>query len=319
MLSEPSAPNAAQQGNPAIGIGLKLLSIVFFVGMQTCIKAAGQGVPPGEVVFFRSFFALIPVAAYLAWLGVLKTAFKTDDLLGHVWRGVIGVSSMGLGFFALTRLPYPEFIAISYAAALLTVVFAAIFLREVVRAYRWTAVVIGLAGVFVVSAPKLTLIGGGLDSSEAVGVVVALTSAVFGAIAAIQVRRLVRSEPTATIVLYFSVMCSAISALTIFFGWTVPTGWQAFFLVSAGLCGGMGQLLLTGCYRFADTSTVAPFEYSSLLLAILIGYAIFDESVSSTTLIGAVIIIGAGVFIIYREHQLGIERARARKVMTPNG
>ncbi|SKA32502.1 DMT family transporter [Consotaella salsifontis] len=319
MDSSPSSPPVTAQPNTALGISLKIVSVVFFVGMQTCIKAAGPEVPPGEIVFFRSFFALVPVAAYLGWLGILKTAFVTNDLLGHVWRGIVGVTSMGLGFFALTRLPYPEFVAISYASALLTVVFAAIFLREVVRSYRWTAVIVGLAGVFVVSAPKLTILGSGFGNAETSGVVIALAAAAVGAVAAIQVRRLVRTERTATIVLYFSIMCSAIALLSIFFGWKVPTRMEATYLVAAGLCGGMGQLLLTGCYRYADASTIAPFEYSSLILAIGVGVFLFDETISLTTIIGSLIVIGAGVFIIYREHQLGIERNKARRVTTPNG
>lgn len=298
---------------PLFGIGLKVLSVLVFVAMQSFLKASGEDVPAGQMVFFRSFFALIPVMLYLAWLGDLRTAFRTSDPFGHLLRGVVGVTSMGLGFFALTRLPYPEWIAISYAAPLLTVVFAVIFLRETVRAYRWGAVLVGLSGILVVAVPGFT--SGG--EASAVGIAAALGGALFAAVAMIQVRRLVRREKTPTIVVYFSISCSLIALSTLPFGWTSPTPSQWAFLVGAGLCGGIGQLLLTACYRYADTSTIAPFEYTSLILAVTIGYIVFDEAVGVSTLVGAAIVISAGIFIIFREHQLGIERRKARKVTPP--
>ncbi|WAJ26673.1 DMT family transporter [Antarcticirhabdus aurantiaca] len=321
MDSSPAAISAAP--NPTLGIGLKCLSVLVFVAMQTSIKIGGQGIPAGEIVFFRSFFALLPVFIYLAWLGQVRTALRTDDLGGHFIRGAVGVSSMGLGFFALTRLPYPEWISISYATPLLTVVFAALFLGEVVRAYRWTAVVVGLVGVLVVLAPNLSLLSAEdalapAGDEQAVGALASMASAVFAAFAMIQVRRLVRKENTATIVVFFSLTCSAIALLTVW-NWVLPTPWQAFWLVMAGLFGGVGQLLLTACYRYADTSTIAPFEYTSLLLAIAIGAILFNEAIYVTTLIGGAIVVGAGIFIIWRERRLGIERAKARRVSTPNG
>ncbi|BDA83728.1 membrane protein [Aureimonas sp. SA4125] len=305
--------------NPTRGILLKIASVVVFVGMQTAIKSAGDGIPAGQIVFFRSFFALIPVVGYLAWLGDLRTALKTEDLTGHLGRGLIGVTSMSLGFFALTRLPYPEWITISYAAPLVTVVFAAVFLKEVVRLYRWTAVVIGLVGILVVSLPKLTLVGEGLEAGEAVGIAAALASSVVAAVAMIQIRRLVRREKTATIVIYFSLTSSGIALLSIPFGWVIPTAEQATFLILSGLCGGVGQLLLTACYRQADASTIAPFEYTSLILAIAIGWFLFGEEILATTLLGGLIVVGAGIYIIYREHRLGIERRKAREVSPPQG
>ncbi|MCC4296510.1 DMT family transporter [Aurantimonas coralicida] len=315
----PQVPGDAASPNPMLGIMLKCISVVVFVGMQTSIKAGAQGIPAGEIVFFRSFFALVPVVIYLAWLGDLRTALTTDHLGGHVWRGVIGVTSMGFGFFALTRLPYPEWITITYGAPLLTVVFAAIFLKEVVWLYRWSAVLVGLIGIMVVTLPKLSLGSGGLADGEAIGIAAAMVSATVAAIAMIQIRRLVHTEKTATIVIYFSLTSSALAALSIFFGWVVPTWEQAGFLILAGLCGGVGQLLLTACYRYADTSTIAPFEYTSLILAIIIGYVIFDEAASGTTILGGAIVVSAGIFIIWREHRLGLERSRARRVTPPTG
>ncbi|GGD93210.1 permease [Aureimonas endophytica] len=305
-------------GDPLRGILLKVVSVIVFVAMQTLIKLAGEGIPAGEIVFFRSFFALVPVALYLWWLGDLATALRTDDLPGHFFRGLIGVTSMGLGFFALTRLPYPEWISISYGAPLLTVVFAALFLKEKVRLYRWSAVLVGLVGILIVSLPKLTLFSEGFDRAEGVGILASLGAAAVSAVAMIQIRRLVRTEKTATIVVYFTLTSSTIALVSLPFGWVWPRSDQAVLLVCAGLCGGVGQLLLTGCYRYADASTIAPFEYTSLVLAIALGAFLFEEIVTPSTLVGGLVVVAAGIYIIFREHQLGIERRKARKVSPPS-
>ena len=100
----------------------------------------------------------------------------------------------------------------------------------------------------------------------------------------------------------------------------VPTPREAALLVGAGLLGGVGQILLTESYRHAETGVIAPFEYVSMLLALVLGYFVFDEVPTPTMLIGAALIVAAGLFIIWRERRLGIERrAGARKVMTPQG
>ena len=90
-------------------------------------------------------------------------------------------------------------------------------------------------------------------------------------------------------------------------------------LIAAGFLGGIGQILLTESYRHAETGVIAPFEYVSMLLALILGYALFAEVPTRTMLVGAALIVAAGLFIIWRERQLGIERAKARKVMTPQG
>lgn len=318
-MSPMSATSLVPSPQPMLGIGLKVFSVVVFVAMQTSLKTLGEEIPAGQLVFFRSFFALVPVAIYLAYLGEIRTALRTDDIGGHFLRGIIGVSSMGLGFFALSRLPYPEWIAISYATPLLTVIFAAFFLKETVRAYRWAAVLIGLCGILVVAVPNFTLGAEAADPDRAYGMLASLGGAGFAAIAMIQVRRLVRKERTPTIVIYFSLTSSLVALSTILFGWVWPSPAQLVALVVAGLCGGVGQLLLTGCYRYADTSTIAPFEYTSMLFAIAIGVQFFGEEIQSTTLVGACIVIGSGIFIIYREHRLGIERRKARRVSSPQG
>ncbi|HET9070128.1 MAG TPA: DMT family transporter, partial [Amaricoccus sp.] len=189
--------------NPLRGIGLKVLSVCVFVAMAVCIKAAAPHVPPGQAVFFRSFFALPVIITWMAWQRDLRRGLRTSYPLGHLWRGLVGTSAMGLGFTALGLLPLPEATALGYAAPLLTVIFAAMFLGEQVRAFRLTAVLFGLVGVVIVLLPNLSV---GLDdasAAQAVGAMAALLGAVCAALAQVFVRKLIHTEKTTAIVFYF--------------------------------------------------------------------------------------------------------------------
>ncbi|SJM33091.1 conserved membrane hypothetical protein [Mesorhizobium delmotii] len=306
--------------NTLTGIMLKIVSVAVFVGMSSCIKAAGT-VPAGQIVFFRSFFAIFPIIVLLAFQGKLGTAFSTKRPLNHIARGVVGVCAMGLGFFALTRLPLPEAITLNYAQPLLVVVFSSIFLGEAIRVYRWSAVAVGLVGVLVISWPELTLLGSGaaLGDQEVLGVIAALVAAAISAVAMLLVRNLVQSEPTATIVLWFSVTASVLALLSLPFGWQALTPAQAGLLIAAGFCGGLAQILMTAAYRHAEASVVAPFEYTSMLLGIAVGYLAFGDVPTVHMLVGGTIVVAAGIFIIWRERQLGLERARTRQATPPQG
>ena len=297
---------------PLRGIIFKVLSVCMFMGMASLVKAASADVPPGQAVFFRSFFALPIILGWLAIRHELRDGWKTKNPLGHFWRGLVGTSAMGLGFTGLGLLPLPEVTAIGYAAPLLVVVFAAMFLNEDVRAFRLSAVALGMVGVLIVLSPRLS-VGASLNTSETLGAIVVLMGAVLAALAQVFVRKLVATESTAAIVFWFTITSSIMSLFTLAWGWVVPPWQVALMLVMAGLLGGIGQILLTSSYRFADASLVAPFDYTSMILALLIGYFIFDEVPTGTMLVGAGIVIAAGVLIIWRERKLGLQRAQQRK------
>ena len=306
-----------KEHRPLVGIMLKVAAVCCFITMFTFVKLTGH-VPPGQIVFFRSFFALIPVLLWVFWRANGLAAFKTDDPVGHLWRGVIGVMSMGMGFFGLTQLPLPEAVAIGYAMPLITVVMGAVLLKEKVRAYRWTAVIVGLIGVLIVSWPRLTVFAdpNAANMGAAWGALGTLGSALFAAGAMIQIRRLIGREPAITIVIYFTVISASLALLTIPFGWVDLSHGQIFFLVLTGMVGGVGQIFLTTCYKYADVSTIAPFEYVSLILSLGIGWVVFQDIPTAQMLVGASVVVGAGLFIIWREHRLGLERRRAKEAQS---
>ncbi|MDO5705409.1 MAG: DMT family transporter [Paracoccus sp. (in: a-proteobacteria)] len=302
--------------NPVHGILLKLGSVILFVLMAALIKATAEAVPPGQQVFFRSAFAVPVILIWLIRRGELSVGLRVRDPMGHVWRGLVGTAAMGFGFAALGLLPLPEVTAIGYAAPLLVVIFAAMFLGEEVRLFRLSAVGLGLIGVLIVLAPRLSVVDG-LSAAQTLGAVLALMGAVLAALAQIFIRKLVQGERTSAIVFWFSVTGAVLSLMTLPFGWVVPDARVAALLIGAGLLGGLAQILLTSAYRHADASLVAPFEYASMLFALAIGYAVFDEVPATSMLAGAAIVMAAGVLIIWRERRLGIERGRQRKAAPP--
>ncbi|MEZ5756350.1 MAG: DMT family transporter [Paracoccaceae bacterium] len=304
---------------PLRGIALKLGSVLVFIVMASMIKATADHVPAGQAVFFRSAFAIPVIVVWLIWRQELSTGLRAASPIGHVWRGFAGTCAMGLGFAGLGYLPLPEVTAIGYAAPLLTVIFAAMFLGEDVRLFRLSCVALGLMGVLIVLSPRLTVLDGPASHAEAFGAMLVLGGAVFAALAQVFVRKLVHTEKTPAIVFYFSLTATVLSLATLPFGWVWPSPMEWGLLVGCGLLGGVGQILLTSSYREADASLVAPFDYASMIFALAIGWFIFSEMPTRTMLIGAALIILAGILIIWREHRLGKDRAQQRKVTTPQG
>ncbi|WP_299143834.1 DMT family transporter [uncultured Tateyamaria sp.] len=307
------------QNRPGTAIGLKLLAVFLFMVMAAMIKAATQNVPAGQAVFFRSFFAMPIILAWIWQRGEMREALMPVNLTGHIWRGLFGTSAMALTFGGLALLPLPEVTAIGYATPIFTVILAAVMLGERVRIFRITAVGLGLIGVMIVLWPRLSIGTDALSTAAGLGAVMVLGASLLRAVVQIHIRTLVKTEHTAAIVFYFSLTATVLSLISIPFGWVVPSTVDAGLLIGAGLVGGVAQILVTASYRFGAASMLAPFDYASLIFAALIGYVIFAELPTTPTVIGASLVVLGGVLIIWRERQLGGGRNRARAVTDPKG
>ncbi|WP_041782176.1 DMT family transporter [Ancylobacter novellus] len=292
--------------NALKGIALQIGATFLFTIMQALVRIVSERIPTGEVVFSRSFFALFPLLAMLAWRNEISAAVRTAHPFGHILRGTIGVTSMSLGFSALALIPLADATAISFTAPLLTVVLAALVLREHVQTYRWAAVSVGLCGVVLMLWPHMS---GEFDTTDHVlGAVLALFAAGFTAGAMIQVRRLTETETTPAIVFYFQALGAVAGLATAGWGWVIPGFWDAVLLLTIGLLGGVGQILLTESYRYAPASVVAPFAYSAMLWSLLLGFVLFAEVPPVLVVVGAGVVIGAGMYVIWRERRPGARR-----------
>ncbi|MFK7874868.1 MAG: DMT family transporter [Paracoccaceae bacterium] len=305
------------QNRPGRAVALKIAGVFLIMVMAALIKAATQEVPPWQAVFFRSFFAIPIIAIWLVRQGNLREGLSTKNPKGHFWRGLIGSSAMALTFSGLTLLPLPEVTAIGYATPIFTVLFAAIFLGERIRMIRISAVALGLVGVMVVMWPRLGTAD--LSDTATLGALMVLGASVLRALVQIHVRQLVQTEHTAAIVFWFSITASTLSLFTIPLGWVWPSSMALGLLICAGLIGGVAQILITSSYRFGAAGMLAPFDYTSMIFAILIGWVVFSELPTAVMLMGSALVIAGGALIIWRERQLGLSRGKARHLVDPKG
>jgi drug/metabolite transporter (DMT)-like permease len=290
---------------------LKVMSAFLFACMSVLVRYLGERYPVGEVVFFRSACAILPVVVIYAWRGELEAAIRTGRPFAHVGRGLTAVGAMFCNFSSLARLPVVDATAISFVSPLITVALSAVILKERVRIYRWSAVIVGFIGVLVMLAPRLDIGQSAAAATGAVGAALGLLGAFFSAGSTVQTRAMTASESTSSIVLYFSAFCALAALCTWPFGWITPTWPELAALVTIGIFGGLAHILLTESYRLAPASLVAPFDYTSMLWALLLGFLVFGEVPTALVFIGAGIIAGAGLFVIWRERELGLQRARA--------
>ncbi|HET9904803.1 MAG TPA: DMT family transporter [Xanthobacteraceae bacterium] len=292
------------------GILLKIASALLFAVMSALVRWVSDRVPVGQIVCFRSAFAILPVLAIYAWRGQLPAVVRTARPLGHVSRGLIGVAGMFLSFAALARLPLAEVTAIGFAAPLMTVALAALILKERVRVYRWSAVGVGFLGVLVMLSPYLNLspAGSGHGAGATLGAIFALLAAFSSAAAVIQTRRLTGSETNSAIVFYFSLISAIAGLLTWPLGWASPSLPVLAALVVIGFLGGIAQILMTESFRLAPASVVAPFDYTAILWTVILGYLMFGEVPLPIVFLGAAIVVAAGLFVIFRERHLARQR-----------
>jgi drug/metabolite transporter (DMT)-like permease len=283
------------------GIALKVANTAAFSLMYAAIKLAGH-LPVGEVIFFRSAFALLPVFALSAFTVGSLQAMQTKRPLFHILRSIAGVTSMFLNFAALQRLPLADITGFSFVAPIFAVILAALVLHERAGPYRWGAVAAGFAGVLLMIEPH----GGVLHLARAgftSGAALALMGAALSAIVVIFIRQMSTTEKSETIVFYFMLTCAVVSGLTLLWDWKTPS-WPALaWLVLCGLLGGVGQLCMTFSYRYAEPSLLAPFDYVAMVWAVALGYFVLGEIPQPLVMLGAAIVVAAGLFIVWRERR----------------
>ena len=291
-------------------VSFKIASTLMFAVMGAQVRYLGGAYPEGQVAFFRSIFALIPILIVFGWRGQLKGALRTQRPSEHLLRGVFSVVGTFCTFAALARIPIADFTAIAFVAPLITVIFAAVFLKEQVHAYRWSAVAFGFSGVILMLTPYARD-HAALTTSMAIGLLFALTNAFTSGGASIQIRRLTATETTSSIVIFMTLLVLLVSLLTAPFGWRMPSTWQdVAILAGIGIAGGLGQIFFTDSYRYAPASFLAPFDYTAMLWAFMLGYWFFAEVPTLYVVVGAIIVASAGIFVILRERYLGLKRLR---------
>lgn len=276
---------------------------ILFASVNVLVKWEVALYPVGEVAFFRSLFGLIPCYLLIlprTGLAVLRTQRPAD----HLKRAVSQLCSMMSLFLAFHLMPLASAIAISFSSPLFTTLLSIVILKEKVGIHRWSALIVGFAGVLLVTRPD----AGTLQ----LGALFALMNAVLISTVAIAIRRMSATESTETLTVYQLTLLTLFTALMLPFGFAVPAWRDGVLMALAGIVNGVGQYWWTRALHLAPPSAVVPFNYLSLVWATIAGFLVWRDVPSWNLLAGSAVVVLSGLYIFRREAVTRRERALAK-------
>lgn len=289
---------------PMYALALRLVATVLFSVMLLLVKLTGErGIALPETLFWRQLLPALSIFGWLLGRGQLHR-LKTKRPWIHARRALIGGAGMFLTLGVVRLLPLAEATVLGFTTPIFAVMLSALLLKERVGIWRWSAVIAGLIGVLVIAGPD----SGSLPID---GVAVGIGAAFMVALVTVQVRDLGRTEEPLTVVFYFSAFSAPLLGLFLFQTGANHdlTGW--LMLGGIGLTGLFAQIAMTASLRYGSVSSVIVVDYIQLAWATGWGWLIFDHLPPATTWVGAPIIIGASLLIVWREHHLGKLQAAA--------
>ena len=257
-------------------------------------------------MFHRSAWALLPILGYLAWRGQFPLGLKTRRPMGHFKRSLFGALSMGSSFVSLVYLPLALATALSFLAPLLSVPVAAMILRERPGLMVTGAAILGFGGILLMLAPAFD--GPSWDTGTIIGIAAGLATAGTSVISKVQVNTLTMTEPPGTIAFYFALVSMLIGLITWPFGWASLSTGALIWLVAAGLTGGCAHIAMTEAVARAPVSTLAPFEYTAMLWALLFDFLIFSLIPDPLSLGGALLVVVAAAVVAFADQIVAMFR-----------
>ncbi|MEM7635060.1 MAG: DMT family transporter [Pseudomonadota bacterium] len=290
--------NSRDAGSVSQGLMAMWVAVASFSIADAIAKWHGQeGFAAVQIVFFRYFFGLVPVAIAL-WVAGFHQV-RTRRPAAHVLRGVLMSVALALFFWGLKYVPLAEAIAVAFTAPLFITALSVPVLGERVGPARWLAVLVGFAGMLVIVRP-------GAEAFKPEMLILVAGTAVF-ALGITYTRRLARTETVTTMFTWTTVVAMAVFGPLAWWTWKLPQADHMAGFAVLGLIGGMAHYLVIVAYRNAPAAVIAPQEYMALVWGAIIGWIIWSEVPSAWTWLGAAIVAGAGGFIALRE-----SRAAAR-------
>ena len=308
MAIEAASP-PARRTEVAPAIGCMLAGTALLTLNDGLIKGLTDTYPTGQLLFIRGVFVWPWIVLFALRMGGLGT-LRIRNLNGQVLRGVCVIASAFLFINGLRHLTLADAIAVSSTGPLLITAMAPLMLGEKVGWRRWSAVLIGFAGVLFMLRP------GGAALQWAI--VFPLAAAVFGAMRDLITRRIAGTETTVAVLAATTTVVLLAGLATAPLGnWVaIRPGDIATFAASGTLLAVAHALMIETFWR-GEAALVAPFKYSSLLWATLIGFVMFGDLPDRWTIVGAVIIVAAGLYVLHRETQLKRQVARAALTAHP--
>ena len=286
-----SRPAATEGEDVRAGILWMLVTMFFFVSLDTTAKYLVARYPVVEVVWARCVFHLLFVSIVLA--PKLHVHVVSRGLGLQLMRSLLLLTCTLLFFSGVGLLPLADASAIMFTSPILLTVLAIPLLGESVGPRRWAAVAIGFVGALIVVRPGTGVMG--------TGAVLLLAAAFCNALYQLTTRKLRMVDSPSTTLLYTAVVGSVLLSLLLPSVWVAPqpAHWLLFALL--GVLGGAGHFTLIKAFQRAPAAVVAPFSYSSLVWATGYGYFIFGDLPDEWTVVGSCIIAGGGLYILHRE------------------
>jgi len=301
ILEPVSGPFRALPGNARGAIWI-LLASFFFTIMVALIKSVGDEISVFQVLLFRQIVMTCTVVPIL--VSGFPEILKTRHVHLHLVRVVLAVIAMTCGFTAYIHLPLAEATTLGFAKSLFVTVLALFVLHEVAGPRRWIAVLVGFAGVLIMVQPGP--LGFNFYS------ILAVTGAAAAAGVMVIIRKLSRYDRSVTILSYQAIMVGILMLVPAVYYWVTPTLEQWLIMGAIGLFSVVGQLMNIQGFKEGEASAVAPMEYTRLIYAALIGFAVFGEVPDLNTALGAALIIGTSIYTVRAEKRAG-SRPRVSK------
>lgn len=278
---------------------MRLLATLFFSLMSLSVRIASVEAPVGQIVFWRSAVALVPILVYLAWRCQLRHGLKTERPLGHVKRSLYRCAAMFFSFLSIAHLPLALATALSFLAPLIVVPIAVALLGERPGIVVVAATLLGFLGVGLMLWPAM--VGPELAVGTLIGVSAGLACAATTALAKTEIKRLTATEAPAAIAFYFAVVCAMCGLASLPFGWAEVGHTALLALIASGLFGGFAHIAMTEAVARAPVSTLAPFEYTAMIWAILFDLVVFALWPEPVSLIGALLIVIAAAGVAFAD------------------
>jgi drug/metabolite transporter (DMT)-like permease len=288
----PASDRPTRQERIPLGILYMVGATAIFAGSSAVSKWLVATYPVGEILFTRSLVSLFVCSLVVLPQSGLAV-FRTRRLPSHLMRGVSQSCSQTFLLIAFSLMPLASAVAINFSAPLFATLASIVLLRERVRPARWTALAIGFLGVLIVAQP-------GPDTFQ-IGALFALANAVLYGTVTAGVRGMTATESTQTLTMYQMVVMTALFTLLLPLGFVTPNLFDGTIMVFNGLANAVAQYWWTRALHLAPTSAVAPFQYLSLVWAIILGLAIWGDIPNLQLLIGSCIVVGSGLFLLWRE------------------
>ena len=281
---------------------LILISIIAGSTMGVLIKLAQNDVSIYIAAFLRFLIGFIFIFPY-----ILRTKFKvykTSNIFLHIIRSLLNYPAMLLTFSALMLVPYEKISALNFLVPFFVTILAVLFLKENIRIYRISALVIGFIGMLIILRPGIIEIS--------LGIQMVLVATFFWSVIIILTKQLTNNDSSITILTYMYTFMTFLTLITAIIFWETPTTKSIYYLSVAAFVGTLSHISINQAFKLVDVSMTQPFSFISLIIASFYGYFFFDESPDFYTWLGAIVIFIGIIIITIRELKLDKELVRAK-------